>query len=165
MKLQGVVFDWAGTIVDHGSRAPVAALQDVFAGAGVAVTVAEARLSMGIAKKDHIRCILELQRVTEEWRRKRGVAPAETDVETLYAEFVPKQTQCLGRFSGAIAGVPETFEGLRSRGVRIGSPPATRDRCSSFSLTAHANRASRRTAQFVPEMCREVAALRRGCAT
>ena len=121
MKLQGVVFDWAGTIVDHGSRAPVAALQDVFAGAGVAVTVAEARLSMGIAKKDHIRCILELQRVTEEWRRKRGVAPAETDVETLYAEFVPKQTQCLGRFSGAIAGVPETFEGLRSRGVRIGS--------------------------------------------
>ena len=58
MKLRGVVFDWAGTVVDHGSRAPVAALQDVFAGAGVPVTVAEARLSMGIAKRDHIRCIL-----------------------------------------------------------------------------------------------------------
>ena len=121
MKLQGVVFDWAGTIVDHGSRAPVAALQDVFAGAGVAVTVAEARLSMGIAKKDHIRCILGLPRVTEEWERRRGTAPRETDVETLYAEFIPKQTECLGRFSGAIAGVRETFAGLRSRGVRIGS--------------------------------------------
>ena len=121
MKLRGVVFDWAGTIVDHGSRAPVAALQDVFAGAGAAVTVAEARLSMGIAKKDHIRCILQLQRVKEEWTRQRGTAPCETDVEALYAEFVPKQLECLGGFSRAIAGVPETFEALRSRGIKIGS--------------------------------------------
>jgi phosphonoacetaldehyde hydrolase len=121
MRLLGVVFDWAGTIVDHGSRAPVAALQDVFAEAGVAVAVAEARLSMGIAKKDHIRSILELPRVTEEWTRRRGAAPRETDVEALYAEFVPKQLECLGRFSGAIAGVPETFEGLRCRGIKIGS--------------------------------------------
>lgn len=42
MKLSTVIFDWAGTVVDHGSRAPVAALQDVFVGAGVPVTVAEA---------------------------------------------------------------------------------------------------------------------------
>jgi len=121
MRLHCVIFDWAGTIVDHGSRAPVAALQDVFAGAGVAVTVAEARLSMGIAKKDHIRCILELPRVKEEWTRQHGTAPCEPDVEALYAEFIPKQLDCLGRFSGAIAAVPDTFEGLRSRGIRIGS--------------------------------------------
>jgi len=121
MKLRALIFDWAGTIVDHGSRAPVAALQDVFAAAGVAVTVAEARLSMGIAKKDHIRCILELPRVTEAWTRQRGTAPRETDVEALYAEFVPRQLECLGRFSDAIAGVPATFEGLRSRGIKIGS--------------------------------------------
>jgi phosphonoacetaldehyde hydrolase len=121
MKLRGVVFDWAGTIVDHGSRAPVAALQDVFAEAGVPVTVAEARLSMGIAKKDHIRCILGLPRVAEEWLRERGAAPHETDVDALYADFLPKQLECLGRFSRVIEGVPETAEGLRSRGIRIGS--------------------------------------------
>jgi phosphonoacetaldehyde hydrolase len=121
MKLRGVVFDWAGTIVDHGSRAPVAALQDVFAGAGLTITVAEARLSMGIAKKDHIRCILGLPRVTEEWTHLRGTAPREADVAALYAEFVPKQTECLGRFSDAIAGVPETLEALRSHGIKIGS--------------------------------------------
>lgn len=120
MNVRGVVFDWAGTIVDHGSRAPVTALQDVFAGAGVTITVAEARLSMGLAKKDHIRRILELPRVAEEWERKRG-AVRETDVEALYAAFLPKQLECLGRFSGVIAGVPRTAEGLRSRGIRLGS--------------------------------------------
>jgi phosphonoacetaldehyde hydrolase len=121
MKLRGVVFDWAGTLVDHGSRAPVAALQDVFAAAGAPVTVAEARLSMGIAKKEHIRCILQLPRVAEAWERLRRIAPCEADVDALYAAFLPKQIECLGRFSGLIAGVAGAAEGLRSRGVRIGS--------------------------------------------
>ena len=68
MKLTAVIFDWAGTILDHGSRAPVAALQQVFSQAGVPVTIAEARLSMGIAKRDHIRAILALPRVAEAWQ-------------------------------------------------------------------------------------------------
>ncbi|MGA2113629.1 MAG: hypothetical protein ABSH56_02625 [Bryobacteraceae bacterium] len=121
MKLRGIVFDWAGTTVDYGSRAPLAASQNVFLAAGVTVTAGEVRLSMGVAKKDHIRAILQLPRVTGEWTRVHGTAPGETDVEGLYAEFVPKQPDCLGRFSGAIGGVPETMEELRRRGVRIGS--------------------------------------------
>jgi phosphonoacetaldehyde hydrolase len=121
MKLSAVIFDWAGTAVDHGSRAPVAALQDVFAEAGVPVTVAEARLSMGIAKKDHIRSILQLARVMEAWERQRGAVPRESDVDALYADFLPKQTACLGRFAEVIEGVPQTMEALRSRRVRIGS--------------------------------------------
>jgi phosphonoacetaldehyde hydrolase len=99
----------------------VAALQEVFAGAGVPVTVAEARISMGIAKKDHIRSLVELPRVAAEWARVRGVEPDESDVEVLYAEFLPKQLECLGDYSRLIAGVPATVEGLRSRGVKIGS--------------------------------------------
>jgi phosphonoacetaldehyde hydrolase len=121
MKLQGVIFDWAGTILDHGSRAPVAALRDVFAQAGVAVSVAEARLSMGIAKKDHIRSILGLPRVATAWEIQHGIAPGEADVEALYADFLPKQLECLGDFSTVIAGVQETAEAVRSRGVKIGS--------------------------------------------
>jgi phosphonoacetaldehyde hydrolase len=121
MKLQAVVFDWAGTILDHGSRAPVAALQDVFEGAGVPVTVDEVRISMGIAKRDHIRRILELPRVADAWKSRRGAAPRESDGDALYAEFLPKQLECLGRFSTVIAGIPRTAEALRSRGVRIGS--------------------------------------------
>ena len=112
MKLQAVIFDWAGTLVDHGSRGPVAALQDVFAAAGVPISVAEARLSMGIAKRDHIAAILALPRVAK---------ALDADIDALYADFIPKQIECLGRYSGLIAGVSATAEGLRSRGIRIGS--------------------------------------------
>src|SRR5271166_5506792 len=121
MKLWGVVFDWAGTILDHGSRAPVAALQDVFAAADVPVSVAEARLSMGIAKKDHIRCILGLPRVSAAWEIQHGAAPGESAVEALYADFLPKQLECLGDYSTVIVGMQETTEALHSRGVKIGS--------------------------------------------
>jgi phosphonoacetaldehyde hydrolase len=121
MKIRAVVFDWAGTLIDHGSRAPVAALRDVFASAGVPVTVAEVRLSMGIAKRDHIAAILALPRVAEAWKRARGVAPRDADVSSLYADFLPKQVACLGHHSGLIAGVPGAAEGLRTRGIRIGS--------------------------------------------
>lgn len=117
MQLTCVVFDWAGTILDHGSRAPVAALQDVFAATGVPITVEEARLSMGIAKKDHIRSILQIPRVAAAWRS----VPTESDVDALYADFLPKQTECLGRFSPLIPGLCGTAEALRSRGVKIGS--------------------------------------------
>jgi phosphonoacetaldehyde hydrolase len=121
MKLSAVIFDWAGTVVDHGSRAPVAALQDVFAAAEVPITTDEARLSMGIAKRDHIREILALPRVAEAWKAERGMAASEADGDTLYVDFLPKQIECLGQFAEVIAGVPETVEVLRSRGIMIGS--------------------------------------------
>jgi len=121
MKLNAVIFDWAGTLVDHGSRAPVAALQDIFNTKGVPITVAEARLSMGIAKRDHIQAILRLPRVAKAWQMKHGTAPGETALDALYRDFIPKQTECLGRHSDLIAGVPETAAALRSRDIRIGS--------------------------------------------
>jgi phosphonoacetaldehyde hydrolase len=121
MGITAVVFDWAGTVIDHGSRAPVAALQDVFETAGVPVSIEEVRISMGLAKRDHIRAILDLERVNEAWQLLYGVAPGDEYVDSLYADFVPKQLACLGDYSGVIAGVPEVVEELRSRGVMIGS--------------------------------------------
>jgi phosphonoacetaldehyde hydrolase len=121
MHLTAVIFDWAGTVVDHGSRAPVATLQEVFEGAGLPITLDEARLSMGIAKRAHIASILALPRVSCEWQHLHGAMPGEADTEWLYAEFVPKQLACLERYSDVIAGVPEAVEQLRARGLKIGS--------------------------------------------
>jgi phosphonoacetaldehyde hydrolase len=121
VKLQAVVFDWAGTVVDHGSRAPVAALMGVFAEACVPITVAEARQSMGIAKRDHIAAILRIPRVAGEWQRVHGVAPAESDTRRLYDAFIPKQTECLAAWSDVIDGVASAVEQMRSWGLRIGS--------------------------------------------
>jgi len=121
MRVTAVVFDWAGTILDHGSRAPVMAMQDVFSHAGVPVTVPEVRLSMGIAKRDHIGDILRLPRIGSAWEEKYGDPPDESDLDTLYTDFLQRQFRCLDRFSTLIAGIPEAAEALRSRAVRIGS--------------------------------------------
>ena len=121
MHLTGIVFDWAGTTVDHGSRAPVATLQEVFGEAQVLITVEEARLSMGIAKRDHIASILSLPRVAAEWQQLYGASPGDTDTDRLYTAFIPKQLACLERYSDVIAGVPEAVDTLRARGLKIGS--------------------------------------------
>jgi len=111
-RITAVIFDWAGTTVDHGSLAPVRTLQKLFAHRGIAVTEDEARRDMGIHKKDHIRALL---------LRKTGRRPAEVDVEDFFAEFKPMQTECLAASSNVIAGVPETVEQLHARGIKVGS--------------------------------------------
>jgi phosphonoacetaldehyde hydrolase len=121
VKLRAVILDWAGTVVDFGSRAPIAALQSVFTPAGVPLEVAEARQSMGIAKKAHIRSILEISRVLAAWISKYGAEPSEQDVDELYARFVPNQIQVLADYSELIPGVADAIRRMRSRGLKIGT--------------------------------------------
>ena len=121
MKIQAVVFDWAGTTVDHGSRAPVAVLLEVFANHGVEITVEEARAAMGLLKKDHIRSICAGASVAARWAARQGAPPCEADVERLFAEFIPLQMACLERYSDVLPGVVEVVDRLRRRGIKIGS--------------------------------------------
>jgi phosphonoacetaldehyde hydrolase len=111
-KVTAVIFDWAGTTVDHGSVAPVRALRKLFESRGLEVSEDEIRREMGLLKKDHIRTLL---------RSVTGQPPAETEVEEYFAEFIPLQMECLAAHSGVIPGVPETVEQLRARNIRIGS--------------------------------------------
>jgi phosphonoacetaldehyde hydrolase len=119
--VKAVILDWAGTTVDHGSLAPVAALQRVFAENGLAITPAEARKDMGVLKKDQIRFILAGDRVKWEWTRLRGNPPKEQDVESLFTEFLPRQAEILAKFSQPIDGVPETVAAWKAAGLKIGS--------------------------------------------
>jgi phosphonoacetaldehyde hydrolase len=119
--IQAVVLDWAGTAVDFGSRAPVAALQYVFESAGIQLSIAEARKDMGRLKKDHIRAILEQPRVAAAWQALHGAAPQERDVERLFTEFLPAQSDVLEEYSDVIPGVVAAVERWRSAGLRIGS--------------------------------------------
>lgn len=120
-KLQAVILDWAGTTVDFGSLAPVRTLQQVFVRANLNLTDSEIRRHMGLPKKDHIRGVLSIQKVRDEWTRLRGLAPGEADVEQLYQEFIPLQFSCLLEYSALIPGVVEAVERLRQRGLKIGT--------------------------------------------
>lgn len=119
--LQAVIFDWAGTIVDYGSRAPAAVFGEVFRRLGVEITPAEAREPMGMAKRDHIAAILAMPRVAAAWQQKYGQPSTDRDIDQLYADFLPLQLQTLTKHSTAIPGACEVVAECRRRGLRIGS--------------------------------------------
>lgn len=120
-RLEAVIFDWAGTTVDHGSLAPVRAVTEIFHRHGIPLTDADARKDMGIFKQDHLRNILAMPHVAQQWRDLTGAAPSEQDVSKLFSDFLPLQMWILDDYSQVIDGVPALAEKLRSRGLRIGS--------------------------------------------
>jgi phosphonoacetaldehyde hydrolase len=117
--IRAVFFDWAGTVVDHGSVAPVKALEDIFVAHGVPVARPLVRRYMGLAKKDHIRKLLEEPEVAAHWLAAHADPAAESDVERLYAKFEPQMMALLAGYSEVISGAVETAESLRARGVKI----------------------------------------------
>jgi phosphonoacetaldehyde hydrolase len=120
-RLRAVVLDWAGTAVDFGCRGPAAVFVAVFERFGVAVTPAEARRFMGLAKKDHIRAMAALPRIAEAWRAVHGRPPAEPDVEALYAATEPMMVAAVARHAAPIPGLLEFVAALRRQGVKIGT--------------------------------------------
>ena len=120
-RLEAVIFDWAGTTVDHGSLAPVRAITELFHRQGISLSDADARKDMGIFKRDHIRNILAMPPISEQWRESTGAVPGEQDVNKLFADFLPLQMRILDDYSQVIEGVPAAAEKLRSQGLRIGS--------------------------------------------
>jgi phosphonoacetaldehyde hydrolase len=119
--VKAVIFDWAGTVVDHGSLAPMGAFVETFAEFGVAISIEEARGPMGMAKRPHIAALTALQRVAEAWKKKHGRLPAESDIDALYDVFVPKNVAVAAAYADVIPGVAETVKALRAEGVKIGS--------------------------------------------
>lgn len=119
--VHAVIFDWAGTVVDHGSLAPMGAFVETFAGFGVDVTVAEARGPMGLAKRPHIAALMALPRVARAWTERHGHPPGEADIDAVYDVFVPKNVAVAARLSQIIPGAAETAAALRADGVKIGS--------------------------------------------
>jgi phosphonoacetaldehyde hydrolase len=116
-----VIFDWAGTVVDHGSIAPIAALMAAFAEIGIELTERDARGPMGLSKRDHIDAILQLPLISEQWKRAFGHLPTAADRDSLYERFLPRQANEARRRTALIPGVSDCCTELRKRGIKIGT--------------------------------------------
>ncbi len=116
-----VIFDWAGTVLDFGCIAPVAAFRQAFEEAGVPITEAEARAPMGAAKREHIVLILHAPAVQARWQAQHGTASTDSNVDALYAAFLRVDAVNVARYSDLIPGALDTVAALRARGIRIGS--------------------------------------------
>jgi phosphonoacetaldehyde hydrolase len=119
--LKAVVLDWAGTVIDHGSRAPMGVFVRAFAEFGVDVTIEEARGPMGLAKRDHIAALLRAPRIAAAWAARHGGPPVEADIDRVYEVFLPMNVAVARDHAGLIGGAAEAVARLRARGLRIGS--------------------------------------------
>ncbi len=127
-KVQAVIFDWAGTMVDFGSCAPMGVFVEVFKSFGVDITISEARGPMGMAKWDHIKAVGTLPRVSAAWEQAKGMAFSDADVDALYEAFVPRNVEIAGDYADLIPGVADVVAELRKQGIKIGSSTGyTRD--------------------------------------
>lgn len=120
-SLKAVIFDWAGTTVDHGSRAPAGAFQTLFRNHGVEASIAQARGPMGMHKRDHIAAMLAMPEIASQWIAGHGAASTEGDLDALFDEFIPLQMEALPHFLDIIPGIPAMASALRERGLKIGA--------------------------------------------
>jgi phosphonoacetaldehyde hydrolase len=119
--LKAVVFDWAGTTVDHGSRAPAIVFLEIFRQRGVPISAAQARGPMGMAKRDHLAAIAALPEVARAWATLHGRPVSDADIDAMYVDFLPLQRETLHHHCDVIAGVPEAVARCREAGLKIGS--------------------------------------------
>ncbi|MCW2306861.1 phosphonoacetaldehyde hydrolase [Rhodobium gokarnense] len=120
--LKAAVFDWAGTMVDFGSTAPMGAFVDVFSEFGVPISIADARKPMGLPKLDHIRALGAMPHVSDAWRAAHGGAPFdEAAANEVYRLYVPRVSAVVPDYADLIPGAAETVAALRAGGLKIGS--------------------------------------------
>lgn len=119
--IEAVVFDWAGTTVDYGCFAPVQAFMEAFAHFGIEVTMEETRNPMGMLKIEHIRTMLQMERIAKLWADKYGRSANDEDVRAIYEQFEPKLFSILHRYSSPKPFVLDAVAELRRMGMKIGS--------------------------------------------
>jgi phosphonoacetaldehyde hydrolase len=119
--LRAAIFDWAGTVIDFGSRAPMGAFVEAFRRFDVALSVSEARKPMGLPKRAHIAALMAEPAIAGRWASAHGTPPGEAEVDALYNVFVPLNTEVVADFCTLIPGAVAMAAAVRARGMKLGS--------------------------------------------
>jgi phosphonoacetaldehyde hydrolase len=120
-KVKGVVLDWSGTTLDAYVIAPALVFVEVFRNQGVEITMEEAREPMGLRKDLHIKVLTEVPEIRERWKEIKGAHPDQSDVDAMFADFVPLQLECLPQYTTLLPGVAATTSQLQAEGIKIGT--------------------------------------------
>ncbi len=120
-QIKAVIFDWAGTMIDFGCVAPVAAFQAAFAAEGVALAAQSARRDMGLAKIDHVRALLAAPDVAKDWVEAKGAPAGDSDVQRIFAALEPLMVRAAADHAQLIPGAAALFAQLKARGIMVGS--------------------------------------------
>jgi phosphonoacetaldehyde hydrolase len=121
--LQAAILDWSGTVSDIYVIAPARAFVEVFEAFGVPISMAEARVPMGLHKRLHIQALLQMPEIAARWEKIKGRQPdLEKNTNEMFRVFTEKQLKCLPEYTGLIPGTAETVHTLRNKyNLKIGS--------------------------------------------
>lgn len=135
-KIKLAVLDTAGTFCDgpqdlrqrwpeddlRGCKAPVVPFYEVLRNHNIIVDWATIRKPMGNFKPTHLRMLLELPEVEEQFVREFGHKYTEEDFQLLLSEFRPLMTKYIvdDDLSKPIDGAPEAIRKLREAGILVG---------------------------------------------
>ena len=120
-KVEAVIFDWAGTTVDFGCFAPVQAFIQAFEEFGITPTVEEVRKPMGMLKRDHIKTMMNMDRIHEDWIKIQGKDFTEEDIDRVYEASEAGILKILKDFAKPKPYVLAVIKTLRDMGIKIGS--------------------------------------------
>ncbi|MGL4613285.1 MAG: phosphonoacetaldehyde hydrolase [Shewanella sp.] len=121
-KIECVIFDWAGTVIDFGSVAPTTIFVQAFKKAfDFDISIDEARQPMGMGKWQHIEALSKLPSVNERWTHKFGGPMTIEQINYIYETFMPLQKQKVIEHAEMIPGAFEAIAQLRESGIKIGS--------------------------------------------
>lgn len=119
--IEAVIFDWAGTTVDFGCMAPIDAFYKAFEKEGIKLIEEDIRKPMGMKKWDHIKMLLDDEKIKNEWERVHGVLPTEKDIDRIHKSFEEVLFKNLKNHSKIKPGVKELSKELKELGIKIGS--------------------------------------------
>jgi phosphonoacetaldehyde hydrolase len=119
MQIRAVVFDWAGTIIDFGSLAPMGAFVKLFANHGVTISIAQARVPMGLPKLAHIEALGAMPEIAQQWQAAKGQAFSKDDAQALLVEFEPMSAQAAIEHGNFIPGFMDVYEWLKYRHIGV----------------------------------------------
>ena len=120
-KVQAVILDWSGTTADAYVVAPAVVFVEVFKRQKIEISMVEARGPMGLRKDLHIKALTEVDEIKERWKKIHGKYPEQSDVDRMFADFVPLQLDCLRKYTTLLPGVAEVTQRLQKQGIKIGS--------------------------------------------
>ncbi len=120
-KVQALILDWSGTTADAYVVAPAVVFVEVFKRQNVEISMAEARGPMGLRKDLHIKALTEVDEIKERWKNVHSKYPDQSDVDRMFADFVPLQLDCLRKYTTLLPGVAEVTQRLQKQGIKIGS--------------------------------------------
>ncbi|MCC7667749.1 2-aminoethylphosphonate--pyruvate transaminase [Liquorilactobacillus satsumensis] len=118
MTVKAVVFDWAGTTIDYGSRAPILAYQEVFSYFNIPITVSLIRKYIGREKYEQTKLILDDPDEKKIWKEIYPHLSDQDMLDKIYTKLEELIPNILTVTSTLKPGMSQLIAYLEENGIR-----------------------------------------------